>query len=180
MRDTDRGPTVVIGLPTHNGDGQIDSTIESIVAQSYKDFVLLISDNASTDRTPEICRDWANKDPRIRVIRCNTKLGMIANFRQALACAPPAQYFKWHADDDLLEPTYLEKTVAFLEQNPTAVGCHSQTMGIDGVGRPIDLLVSQQPGVESSSPVKRLGAIVADPNAYLFFLACFALTPSVP
>ena len=60
---------VAIGLPVYNGDNYLAAAIESILAQSYGDFDFLISDNASTDGTEEICQAYAKRDSRIRYIR---------------------------------------------------------------------------------------------------------------
>jgi hypothetical protein len=64
---------ITIGLPVYNSARYLAAAIDSILAQSYGDFDLLISDNASTDRTEEICRDYAKRDPRIRYIRQSQK-----------------------------------------------------------------------------------------------------------
>jgi glycosyltransferase involved in cell wall biosynthesis len=62
-------PRVRIGLPAYNGERHLPAALDSLLAQTYGDFELIISDNASTDRTEEICREYAARDSRIRYHR---------------------------------------------------------------------------------------------------------------
>src|SRR5919106_778416 len=66
---------VSIGVPVYNGETYLAETLDSLLAQSFEDFEIIISDNASTDRTPEICRAYQNKDPRVRYFRSDRNLG---------------------------------------------------------------------------------------------------------
>jgi glycosyltransferase involved in cell wall biosynthesis/thioesterase domain-containing protein len=131
-------PPVSIGLPVYNGERFVSATIESILAQSFTDFELIISDNASTDRTEEICRAFALRDPRVRYFRSDTNLGAAANFNRVLARAR-GRYFKWAAHDDLLAPTWLARAVEVLDKDASAVLCQSDVTIIDengiGIGR---------------------------------------------
>lgn len=117
-----KAPRVSIGMPVYNGERHLEEAIDSIVAQTFGDFELIISDNASSDRTEEICRNYAARDPRIRYERQNRNLGAAANFNTVFRMAR-APYFKWMAHDDLLAPTYLEYCVAVLDQEPECVLC---------------------------------------------------------
>ena len=126
-------PTVSIGLPVRNGATFVAEAIESILAQTFADFELVISDNASTDATPEICRGYAAADRRIRFYRQETNIGAAPNFNLVFHRSS-GRYFKWAAHDDLIRPTYLERCVAALEADPEAVLCHSIVEIVDGAG----------------------------------------------
>ena len=112
-------PRVSIGLPVFNGERYLVSTIDSILAQRFTDFELIVSDNASTDRTGEICRDYAHRDPRVRYFRNERNLGVGPNYDGCFHRAR-GTYFKWASNDDLLAPTYLLKAVASLVSSPDA------------------------------------------------------------
>lgn len=99
-------PTVTIGMPVYNGAKYIAEAIESILAQSFSDFELIIADNASTDETPKICRHYADQDDRIRIVRHPRNMGAAKNYNYLVNCAS-GQYFKWAAHDDLIEPDFL-------------------------------------------------------------------------
>jgi glycosyltransferase involved in cell wall biosynthesis len=130
MQDT---PIVSIGLPVHNGAAFVAEAIESILAQTFTDFELVISDNASTDRTPEICRGYAAADRRIRFYRQETNIGAAPNFNLVFHRSS-GKYFKWAAHDDLIRPTYLERCIAALEADPEAVLCQPVVEIVDAAG----------------------------------------------
>lgn len=113
-------PKVTIGLPVYNGEGKICKAISSILAQSFTDFELIISDNASTDGTEAICRKYAEQDARVKYIRQKENLGAGRNFRFVLdeACGI---YFMWGAADDVRSPNFLAENVAVLDTNPVYV-----------------------------------------------------------
>lgn len=123
-------PMVSIGLPVYNGDNYLAQAIQSIINQTFRDFELILSDNASTDETAAICLHWAKKDSRIRYIQNEQNLGAIPNFNQLVEMAK-GKYFKWAAHDDVLAPTYLAKCVEILETNPTVVLCCTKVQIID-------------------------------------------------
>ncbi len=126
-------PRLSIGLPVFNGDNYLEAALESILGQSYTNFELIISDNASSDRTEEICREYAAKDARIRYYRNETNIGGGRNFNRVFELAQ-AEYFKWHAHDDVLAPEYLEKCVAVLEGDSSLILVHSKTARIEEDG----------------------------------------------
>ena len=113
-------PKVSIGLPVYNGELYICDALNSLLAQTFTDFELLISDNASEDNTGAICKEYASKNSNIRYIRQNRNLGLIENFRFVLdeACG---EYFIWAAADDLQEPNFISVLVKVLDDNPTFV-----------------------------------------------------------
>ena len=101
-------PIISIGMPVYNGSIFIREALDLLLAQTYRDFELIISDNASTDETEDICREYAMKDARIRYIRQDQNLGAVANFKFVLNQAV-GKYFMWAAADDRWAPSFVEK-----------------------------------------------------------------------
>ncbi len=128
---------VAIGLPVYNGERFLASALDSLLGQTYRNFELIISDNASTDRTEEICRAYANRDARIRYCRQPENLGAVPNFNKVFELSD-SEYFKWAAVDDLCAPTYLEQAVQVLDAHPDVVWCHSRSSHIDADGCLLD------------------------------------------
>ncbi|MBF2019667.1 MAG: glycosyltransferase [Hydrococcus sp. C42_A2020_068] len=141
-------PTLSIGLPVYNGARFIAEALDSILAQTFEDFELIISDNASTDATEEICLDYAAKDSRIRYYRSEKNLGAAWNFNRVFELSS-SKYFKWAAHDDVLAPDFLLKRVEILEQNPNVVLCHSYTKIIDKDGQ---VLQNYHANLNTNSP----------------------------
>jgi len=129
-------PLLSIGLPVYNGARLLEECLDSILGQSFRDFELIISDNASTDETGEICRRYAERDGRVRYFRQPQNLGAAKNYDFTFYQAT-GTYFKWHAHDDLLGPGYLEKTITVLEERPELAGATCQTKLIDQHSRPL-------------------------------------------
>ena len=125
---------VSIGLPVYNGARYLAQTLESILAQTYTDFELIISDNASTDETEVICRSFAARDERIRYHRNVTNLGLSKNYTRAFELSS-GEYFRWATYDDLIAPEYLAKCVAVLDGDSSVVLVHSRSSRIDEQGR---------------------------------------------
>jgi glycosyltransferase involved in cell wall biosynthesis len=115
-------PLISIGIPVYNGEKYLAQAIESVLAQTYQNFELLISDNCSTDRTQAICEAYAEQDDRIRYYRNEVNLGAAPNFNRVFELAR-GEYFQWLASDDILTPALLEKCVSMLEADPSAVLC---------------------------------------------------------
>jgi glycosyltransferase involved in cell wall biosynthesis len=126
-------PRVSIGMPVFNGEKYLKAALDSILAQTYQDFELIISDNASTDKTQQICREYARKDSRIRYYRNKRNLGAAWNFNRVFKLSS-GEYFKWAAYDDVIAPEFLSKCVNLLDQDPSIVLCHSKTARIDENG----------------------------------------------
>jgi predicted O-linked N-acetylglucosamine transferase (SPINDLY family)/glycosyltransferase involved in cell wall biosynthesis len=134
---TDSQPLVSIAMPVYNGERYICQALDSLLAQDYNNFELLISDNASTDATAEICQKYAANNPKIRYFRNSTNIGAISNFNQAFKLST-AKYFMWAAYDDLWAPSYVSKCLAQLESHPNAVLCFSEIHVINELGSPIN------------------------------------------
>jgi glycosyltransferase involved in cell wall biosynthesis len=109
-------PKVSIGMPVYNGEPFILKALDSILAQTFTDFELIISDNASTDGTEKICREYADRDARIRYVRLHENIGAIANFQFVLEEAV-GEYFMWAAADDIRSESFLELNLKFLINN---------------------------------------------------------------
>ncbi|MCT7982337.1 glycosyltransferase [Laspinema sp. A4] len=127
-------PLVSIGMPVYNGDRYLRLALDSLLAQDYQYFELIISDNASTDSTAEICQEYAAKDSRIRYLRNLQNIGSPQNFNKVFELSK-GQYFMWAAHDDLWERTYIKKCVSKLENNPEAVLCCTDFEFIDEKGQ---------------------------------------------
>lgn len=135
-RESRDAPRVSIGMPVYNGEEHLAAAIESALAQTYRDFELILCDNASTDRTEEICRWFAGLDLRIRYHRNPENLGASGNFRRALELAR-GEFFKWLAHDDLLAPTYLERCVETFDESPASVVlCFPRVLRVTYEGQP--------------------------------------------
>lgn len=132
--DVSSPPLVSIGLPVYNGAAFLSEALESILAQTFDDFELIICDNASTDRTADICLEFASRDSRVRYHRQPKNMGACRNYDMSFHMAR-GRYFKWAAHDDLLAPTYLEQLVAVLEEDEGCVLVHPGTVLIDADGQ---------------------------------------------
>ncbi len=128
-----QSPIVSIGVPVYNSEKYLEETLQSLLAQGFQDFEIIISDNGSTDSTQEICLAYAERDDRIRYHRSETSYGPGWNYNHVFDLAK-GTYFKWQAHDDLLAPDFLEKCVAVLEQQPDVVLCHCYSSQIDDQG----------------------------------------------
>jgi len=126
-------PLVSIGLPVYNGERFLEAALDSILAQTFTDFEVIISDNASTDRTQAICEAYAAKDARLRYYRNPSNLGAAPNFNRTVELAR-GKYFKWAAHDDILAPDFLQRCVEVLDQNPHVVLCYARTRIINEEG----------------------------------------------
>lgn len=131
-----KAPRVSIGLPVYNGENFLIEALQSLLAQTYKNFELIISDNASTDRTPDICRSYADHDRRIRYYRQEENRGAAWNYNRVFELSR-GKYFKWAAHDDICSPTFLGHCVEVLDHYPDVVWCHSKSTHIDPNGRPL-------------------------------------------
>jgi len=154
-RKTTTTPRVSIGLPVYNGERFLAGAIASILAQTYTDFELIVCDNASTDRTGEICRAFASKDSRVRYQRQPRNLGATANFNRCFELAS-GEYFKWAADDDQLEPRFLEACIAALDSDPGAVLSQSLVKVVDEADRLIEVYDHSAYDTASPRPSDRL------------------------
>lgn len=118
---------LTIGMPVYNGAATIRAALDSLLAQTFGDFQIIISDNGSTDNTPEICAVYVARDPRVTYVRQATSLAPQMNFRFVLFEAR-TQYFMWAAADDLWAAQFVERNMAALETDPTLVMSQSRVL----------------------------------------------------
>jgi glycosyltransferase involved in cell wall biosynthesis len=97
--------------------------LDCLLAQTFQDFEIIISDNASTDRTSEICRHHARANCRVRYVRNQRNPGAITNFNRVFERST-APLFKWVAHDDLYRERYLESCVRLVDENPDVIVAH--------------------------------------------------------
>jgi glycosyltransferase involved in cell wall biosynthesis len=126
-------PRLSIGLPVYNGEKYLAESIEALLGQSFEDFELIISDNASTDSTADICRRYAKQDARIRYVRQPYNIGSTPN-HNFLFQQSRADLFKWAAADDLYARDLLQRCVDTLDEFPGVILAHSWTAAIDSKG----------------------------------------------
>lgn len=130
-------PRVSIGMPVYNGERYLASAIDSILAQDFGDFELIISDNASTDSTQGICEAYAQRDRRITYSRLAENLGAARNYNRLVGMSS-AELFKWAAHDDVIRPAFLRRCVeAFETLAPPPTVVHPKAEFIDEDGRVI-------------------------------------------
>jgi glycosyltransferase involved in cell wall biosynthesis len=124
---------VSIAVPAYNCEKYISQSLDSLLAQSYGDFELVISDNASTDGTEEVCRRYVSMDKRVRYIRRTENIGGPGNFRYVFSQCSGA-YHKWSTADDFWHPSFLAEAVTVLDSRPDVVLCYPKTRLIDAGG----------------------------------------------
>lgn len=152
-------PLVSVGVPVFNGEAFLEDAIRSVLGQTLGDLELILCDNASSDRTAEICRDYAARDARVRYFRNPRNLGAAANYNLAFSHAR-GRYFKWLAHDDRMLPSFLAKTRRILEERADAVLCNTVVSYIDSGGTQIGLYDSRLSGADSVSPSVRFAWMV--------------------
>jgi glycosyltransferase involved in cell wall biosynthesis len=152
-------PLVSVGVPVFNGEAFLEDAIRSALGQTSGDLELILCDNASSDRTAEICSDYAARDPRVRYFRNPRNLGAAANYNLAFSHAR-GRYFKWLAHDDRMLPSFLAKTSRVLEERPDAVLCNTVVSYIDSAGKHLGLYDTQLAGADTSSPSARFAWLV--------------------
>jgi glycosyltransferase involved in cell wall biosynthesis len=154
-------PKVSVGLPVYNGEKYLRVALDSILQQDYRDFELIISDNASQDTTAEICRDYAAKDVRVRYHRFEVNQGASRNFRFVFEMAR-GEYFKWAAYDDVCLPGFLRSCVEALDRAPSAVVVVvPRARIIDQIGQAKEMPVPPEcSDIRTSRPHQRLAEVL--------------------
>ncbi len=159
MSESSTIPALTVGLPVRNGLPFLETALTALLSQDYRDFELVISDNASTDATRAVCEREAARDPRIRYFRNDTNLGVTQNFNRTFELAR-GRFFKWASHDDLTLPGMLRRCTDALAAAPQSVCLvYPRSEFIDADGR----RVSQPQGLldlTGSRPHERLTNIV--------------------
>jgi glycosyltransferase involved in cell wall biosynthesis len=146
-------PKVSIGLPVYNGEQYLAETIDSILAQTYENFELIISDNCSTDGSREICRRYVERDSRVRFFPNEINKGWAGNYCRVFELAR-GPYFRWAPADDVFAPESVAACVEVLDAHPDAVLCYPKTTLIDATGAVIEPY-DDNLDLRSNSPVVR-------------------------
>ena len=154
-------PLVSIGLPVYNGERYLEQSLRSLLAQTFADFEIIVGDNGSTDRTPQIVASLAAQDSRVRYVRNCKNRGLVFNFNRVFELSQ-GHYFRWHAYDDFCKPRFLEQCVAALQEDEEAIGAFSLGYQVDGnddvVTRDVD--ESLKLDLSSSKPADRMRAAI--------------------
>jgi glycosyltransferase involved in cell wall biosynthesis len=163
MSEPEKPPRVGIGMPVYNMADTVKDAVQSLLSQTYGDFELLISDNASSDGTEALCRALAESDRRIRYVRQQVNLGAAGNFRYVFANASPSPYFMWASADDIWNPRFLEVMVAGLEDDDLAASAFSviRTRGTPGG----DYTVSSLEELQARPLLTRLARFILQPDS---------------
>lgn len=149
---------VSIGLPVYNGEQFLAAALDSLLAQSFDDFELIISDNGSSDGTEGICQDYVTMDKRIRYFRGVANLGAAWNYNRVFALSS-GEYFKWAAYDDLCAPDFLIKCVTVLDRELSVVLCYTRFVDIDEQGKRLRARNSVV-RAESVKPIERFRSLI--------------------
>lgn len=132
----DNKPLISIGMPVFNSERHLRQALDSLLAQDYSYFELVISDNASTDGTQEICRQYAARDKRIRYIRNDRNMGMTWNMNRVRELAS-GEYFKWASSSDFVAPSFISACKSILDRQPDVVLAYPLAQSVDGQGETI-------------------------------------------
>jgi len=126
-------PRVSVGMPVYNREKYVGASIEAHLKQTYADFELIVTDNASTDRSEDVCRAYAARDSRIKYHRNVENLGASGNYRRCFELAR-GEYFRWAPSDDLVSPNLIERAVEVLDRDRSIMVAYGRTKLIDGDG----------------------------------------------
>lgn len=171
MNSLSSAPAITVGLPVYNGQAYLRDALDSILAQTFEDFELIVSDNASTDETGAILADYAERDSRVRVVTQSVNGGAAANYNTLVDLAR-GRYFKWAAHDDVLGETFLERCIVLLEKSAdTTVIAFPRTHWIRSDGTSIGDYTDPLPWTPGGSPSQRLRDLLAD-QKYSYLLKC--------
>ena len=141
MATTTGSPVVALGATLYNRATYLRETLDSLLAQTYTNVRLVLVDDASSDETEAICREYAARDPRVRYLRHAERQGMVGTWRDAFEEATAAsdpRYFAWASDHDLWEPRWLETLVGEMEADPSLVLAYPFTRRIGPEGELLD------------------------------------------
>ena len=127
-------PLVSVMISTHNRAGYLREAAASVLAQTLTDFELILCDDASSDETPEVCRELERRDSRVRTLRHEQNVGMVGNWNSGLE-ASGGRYFCKLDDDNRYLETFLEKTVQALQETPDAAFAFTDEWFIDAEGK---------------------------------------------
>ncbi|MBB4906294.1 glycosyltransferase family 2 protein [Actinophytocola algeriensis] len=160
-------PRLTIGLPVYNGEEYLAESLDALLGQSFEDYELIITDNASTDGTAGICKRYLKADSRISYHRLPRNIGAAGNHNHVFTLAS-GELFKWASHDDLYGRTLLERCVEFLDDNPDFVLAHSYNATIDSHGKIIEPYDYRIP-TDSPSAAERFRGLLHAPGGDDFY-----------
>jgi glycosyltransferase involved in cell wall biosynthesis len=133
-------PKVTVFIPVYNREQYIGAAINSILAQTFTNYELLLIDDGSTDRSVELMRSYT--DPRVRVVCNESNLGIPRTRNKGLQLAR-GEYIALLDSDDFAYPERLQKQVAFLDSHPGYAEVGSWSRAMDEQGRPLQKIKRQ-------------------------------------
>lgn len=158
-------PLVSIGMPAYNASAYIRQAIDSLLAQDYENFELIISDNASTDGTDDICREYAAKEKRISFYGSEQNYGASWNFTRLLKLAR-GEFFMYAGSYDMWTPDCVRRLVTALQENPLAALAYTETCWIDAEGILCDIPPHRMVDTRGLPLCERIRAVIELPTAY--------------
>lgn len=162
-------PRATVGMPVYNGEKYLAAALESVRGQDEADIEIVISDNASTDTTEEICRAAAAEDPRIRYHRQDVNRGGAWNFNHLVELAG-TPYFTWAAADDIRRPEFIRRCLeVFAASDPSTVLVYPRTRIIDAEGRITEDLNDADLGCDEPTPHERMAHFLKAQAAHIFY-----------
>ncbi|MEV0091295.1 glycosyltransferase [Streptomyces sp. NPDC050738] len=160
-------PRLSIGLPVYNGEEYLAESFDALLGQTFEDFELVVSDNASTDGTEEICHKYAAQDSRIRYLRLPRNIGATPNHNRVFdECR--GELFKWASHDDLYARDLLRRCIEALDEQPDVILAHSDQAIIDGAGQ---VTVPYEYTLDTGSPhaPERFRSLLFEPGGDDFY-----------
>jgi glycosyltransferase involved in cell wall biosynthesis len=151
-------PIVTVGIPVYNGERFLSECLESLLDQDYRDFELLVSDNGSTDSTPDIVRRFERLDSRVQLVREEVNRGAAWNYNRLVGLAR-GSYFAWAPHDDVHSPRFLRRCVEQLDRDRSLVLCQGGVTEINAAGRPLHHWTSNRMA-EEADPAERFGSVL--------------------
>ena len=133
---TNQRPLVSIGMMVYNSEQHIGQALDSLLAQDYEHFELIIADNASTDRTEKICREYAARDKRVRYYRNQRNMGVVWSANRLLELSS-GEYFKWAGSYDYVAPSFISACKHILDNDPRVVLAYPLARFVNGNGEAI-------------------------------------------
>jgi glycosyltransferase involved in cell wall biosynthesis len=155
--DDEQIPRVSVGMPVYNGERYVRRAIESVLSQTFRQLELIISDNASTDATERICREYVAKDSRVRYYRSDRNRGAAWNHNRVVELAR-GEYFKWQCHDDYCESTFLEKCLAVVQNDRDVALCYPQFVRVDEESKRLGIKSSRVAG--DANPSERFRSLI--------------------
>lgn len=162
-------PRATVGIPVYNGERYLVEALDSVRAQDEPDIEIVISDNASTDATQEICRAAARDDDRIRYHRQDTNRGGAWNFNHLVDLAS-TPYFTWAAADDVRRPAFVRRCLeVFADSDPATVLVYPRTQIIDATGTITEDLNDRDLACDEPTPHERMAHFLRAQAAHIFY-----------